>query len=443
MPSATPQFNVSAVRRKFPALRQKVNGRTPIYLDNPGGTQVPQGVIDAMRDYLITANSNHMGAFHTSQLTDQIIWNARVAMADFLNAPSPREIVFGQNMTTLTLHISRAIGRTLRRGDEVVLTRMDHDANVSPWLLMARDHGLKVKFADWDTESGRLRMDRLEKLISRKTRLVACTYASNALGTINDVGRVAEIARSAGALSYIDAVHYAPHGPIDVQATGCDFLVCSAYKFFGPHVGVLYGRREHLETLPAYKVRPAPDEAPERWETGTLNHEGLAGVIGAIEYLAWVGKELGGDYAAQAKGTSGRRKLLKQAMTAAKAYEQTLSRRLLERLTAMDKVTVAGITETDALGERAPTVIFNVRGQTPRAVAAALGRAQIYVWDGDYYAPEVMAALGREAGGMVRVGAAHYNTLAEIDRFLDELGRIVEGRKASRPAPSKQAGARK
>jgi len=433
MPAA-PRFNVNAVRRKFPALKQTVKGLSPVYLDNPGGTQVPQQVIDSMRDYLVTANSNHMGAFHTSQLTDQTIWDARVAMADFLNAPSPKNIVFGQNMTTLTMHISRAVGQTLHKGDEIVLTRMDHDANVSPWLLIARDHGLKVKFAEWDVESGRLRMDHLQKQVTAKTKLIACSYASNALGTVNDARQVAQIARSAGALSYIDAVHYAPHGPIDVQSLDCDFLACSAYKFFGPHVGVLYGKTEHLESLPAYKVRPAPDEAPERWETGTQNHEGLAGVIGAIEYLAAVGEEFGEAYAPQAKGFKGRRKQLKQAMFATRAYEQILSQRLLKGLQAIDKVTIAGIMDMDALGERTPTVIFNVQGKTPLQVATALGKAMIYVWDGNYYALEVMTALGRQPEGMVRVGAAHYNTVAEIDRFLDELDRIIGGRKSAKRA---------
>jgi cysteine desulfurase family protein (TIGR01976 family) len=426
MPAQTAKFDVGAIRRKFPALKQNIDGKTPVYLDNPGGTQVPQMVIDAMRDYLVTANSNHMGAFLTSRLTDKTILDARIAMADLLNAPSERQIVFGQNMTTLTMHFSRSIGKTLKRGDEVILTRMDHDANVSPWLRMADDHGVKVKFVDWDPETGRLRIERLAKLLGPKTKLVACGYASNALGTINEVADIVKMAHDAGALAFVDAVHYAPHGPIDVQVLDCDFLACSAYKFFGPHVGVMYAKEHLLESLPAYKVRPAPDEIPERWETGTQNHEGLAGVIAAVDYLAWVGETQGGAYASQAKSYKGRRKLLKQAMIATKTYEQNISQQLLDGLQAMDRVTIAGITEPSGLDSRTPTVVFNVEGKTPLQVATALGKQLIYVWDGNYYALEVMNALGLEnSGGMVRVGAAHYNTPAEIDRFLDEVGKLA------------------
>jgi cysteine desulfurase family protein (TIGR01976 family) len=419
---ASPRFDLTAIRKRFPALKQSINGVTPVYLDGPGGTQVTQTVVDAMRDYLITANSNHFGAFRTSQMTDKIIADARIAMADFLNAPSPHCIVYGQNMTTLTMHISRSIGLTLNKGDEIILTKMDHDANVSPWLLVARDRGLKVKWAEWDTETGRMKLDQMGKLITPKTKLIACGYASNALGTINDVTRVTEMAHSVGALAFIDAVHYAPHAPIDVQKIGCDFLVCSPYKFFGPHMGVLYGKESLLESLSPYKVRPAPDAGPERWETGTQNHEGMAGVIAAVEYIAWLGEQFGEPYAAQAKGYKGRRKTLKTAMLAIKAYEQTLSRQLLEGLSRLSKVTLAGITEMDLLAERTPTVVFTVQGKTPLQVATALGKQLIYVWDGDYYAHEVMTALGvADQGGMVRVGAAHYNTAKEIDRFLEAV----------------------
>jgi len=419
-------FDVDAVRRQFPALMQMVNGTRPIYLDNPGGTQVPGGVIEAMKDYLITANSNHMGAFHTSKLTDQTIHDARIAMADMLNAPGPQNIVFGQNMTTLTMHFSRSIGLTLSKGDEIVLTRMDHDANVSPWLLMARDHGLQVRWVDWDTGTGRLNMAQMADAIGNKTKLVACTYASNALGTINDVAKVVELVHAVGAMAYVDAVHYAPHGPVDVQVLDCDFLVCSAYKFFGPHVGVLYAKEEHLENLLAYKVRPAPDAIPERWETGTQNHEGLAGVRAAVDYLAWVGEEFGGCFSQQVESYTGHRRMLKAAMLTTQDYERTLSKQLLEGLEGIDKVTLAGITDTEHLEARTPTVVFNIEDQTPLQVAIALGEAGIYVWDGNYYALEVMQSLGREEhGGMVRVGAAHYNTHEEIDRFLCEVRKLA------------------
>jgi cysteine desulfurase family protein (TIGR01976 family) len=420
-------FDVNIIRGRFPALAQIVDGVSPVYLDNPGGTQVPASVIEAMSDYLITANSNHMGAFRTSQLTDQTIHDARTAMADMLNAPGPQNIVFGQNMTTLTMHMSRSIGLTLGKGDEIVLTRMDHDANVSPWLLMARDHELTVRWVDWDTETARLKIDQMAQLVGPKTKLIACTCASNALGTINDVAQVVDMAHAAGALAYIDAVHYAPHGPIDVQALGCDFLACSAYKFFGPHVGVLYGRATHLESLPAYKVRPAPDAIPERWETGTQNHEGLAGVRAAVDYLAWVGEQFGGPFASQVADYPGRRRQLKAAMLTTQSYERALSRQLLEGLGAIDNVTLAGITDLDQLEARTPTVVFTIEGKTPLQIAAELGKTGIYVWDGNYYALEVMQTLDREEhGGMVRVGAAHYNTREEIERFLSAVERIAK-----------------
>ncbi len=426
IPKASRRFDVLAVRRQFPALHRRVNGVRPLYLDNPGGTQVPNGVIRAMRRYLIEANANTHGSFRTSALTDEIIYAARVAMADLLNASSPQEIVFGPNMTTLTFHISRAIGRTLSRGDEIIVTHMDHDANIAPWLLLARDHDLTVRWVDFDVETGRLNLEQMAALISPKTRLIACVYASNALGTINDIRRVVEMAHSVGALTYIDAVQYAPHGPIDVQALGCDFLTCSAYKFFGPHVGVLYSKYEHLASLPAYKVRPAPDEVPERWETGTQNHEGLAGVAAAVDYLAWVGERFGEPFAAQVEGYEGRRRTLKMALHAIRHYEYSLSRALLKGLSAMPGVTVCGITDLDCLHERVPTVIFTLEGKSPRQVARALNEAGIYVWDGNYYALAVMERLGREQeGGMVRVGAVHYNTRREITRFLRELWRIA------------------
>ncbi len=436
-PTASQPFDVSTVRRKFPALRRQVNGVRPVYFDNPGGTQVPNTVISAMRRYLIEANCNEGGAFHTSRLTDETIHQARVAMADLLNASSPKEIVFGPNMTTLTFNMSRAIGRTLKKGDEIVITRMEHDANAAPWMLLARDHDLKVRWVDFDVETGRLDMAHFERQITARTKLVACTYASNALGTINDLAKVVAMAHAVGALTYIDAVQYVPHGPVDVQALGCDFLVCSAYKFFGPHVGVLYGKGEHLASLPAYKVRPAPDDYPERWETGTQNHEGIAGVTAAVDYLAWIGERFGGPYSREAKGFRGRRRRLKLAMAAINAYEQILTRRLLEGLAAIDGVQVCGITDLDRLDDRVPVIIFTVKGKSPRQVASELDGAGIYVWDGNYYALTVMERLGREEhGGMVRVGATHYNTRREVSRFLSELGRIAGERLKVVPANS-------
>lgn len=430
-------LNLTAVRAKFPALKQVVNGTRPVYLDNPGGTQVAKGVLDAMRDYMIRINSNSHGAFHTSHLTDQMITDTRKAMADFLNAPSEREIVFGANMTTLTLHMSRAIAQTLPRGSEIVITRMDHDANISPWMLIARDQGFDLKWVDFDPKTGRLDYDALQKAVTSRTKLVACGYASNALGTINDVKRITQIAHDAGAMVYVDAVQYAPHGPIDVQEVGCDFLVCSAYKFFGPHIGVLYGMSRHLENLPAYKVRPAPDEYPDRWETGTQNHEGIAGTRAAVEYFEWLGEQYGKPFEKQVKGYRGRRRTLKLAMAAIKAYEKTLSQRLIDGLSSIKGVSLAGITRPDELDDRVPTIVFNLKGRKPSQVAAELGQQGIYVWDGNYYALAVMEHLGFEAtGGMVRVGAAHYNTRQEIDRFLKAVDQIASSKAAK---PSKRA----
>jgi cysteine desulfurase family protein (TIGR01976 family) len=424
----SPSFDVARIRERFPALNRTIDGLPPVYLDNPGGTQVSATVIEAMVHYLIETNGNSHGDFRTSHLTDAMVTASREAMADFLNAPSPREIVFGPNMTSLTFHVSRAIGRTLSAGDEVIVTRMDHDANIAPWLWLAEDRDLTVRWADFDPETGRLDYAQLAGQITDRTRLIACVYASNALGTINEAARVAALARDAGALSYIDAVQYAPHGPIDVGALGVDFLVCSAYKFFGPHVGVLYGKTEHLERLPAYKVRPSPTTSPDRWETGTANFEGIAGVSAAIDYLTWIGETFGGPFTDQTTGYAGRRGVLKRAMHAIRSYERNLSRSLLDGLSSLDGVTVFGIDDLDALGDRVPTVIFDVAGKHPADVAAALGEHEIYVWDGNYYAQAVMERLGFEGkGGLVRVGPVHYNTVNEIDHFLTTLRGIVEG----------------
>lgn len=419
-------FDVSALRREFPALNQVIDGQMPVYFDNPGGTQVPQTVIDAMRDYLVEANSNTHGPFRTSRLTDETIAGARQAMADMLNAPSPDQIVFGPNMTSLTFQMSRAIGQTLSAGDEIVVTRMDHDANISPWLLMARDRGVEVRWTDFDVETGRLDYEHMGSLMTPRTKLVACVYASNALGTINEVTRVVEMAHSVGAYAYIDAVQHAPHGPTDVTVLDVDFLVCSSYKFFGPHVGILYGKREHLESLPAYKVRPASDQAPDRWETGTMNHEGLAGVTAAVNYLASVGERYGIDDT-QTGGVTGRRRNLRQGLLAIKQYEQTLSRAVLDGLDAIPGVEIRGIADREELAQRVPTIIFTVDGKQPDAVAEALGEAGVYVWDGNYYALAVMERLGYEGtGGMVRVGPVHYNTTDEVDRFLNHLEQIAK-----------------
>lgn len=415
-------LDISMIREQFPALRQPA-----VFFDNPGGTQIAQAVLDRMVAYLTSSNANHEGAFATSRASDAILDEAHRAMADFLNASRPDEIVFGANMTTLTLHISRSISRTWEPGDEIVVTRLDHDANITPWTLAAQDRGVKVRWVDFHPEDGTLNLEDFQKAVEGRPRLVAIGYASNALGTINPIKQLVEMAHAAGTMVYVDAVQYAPHGPIDVQAIDCDFLVCSAYKFFGPHVGALYGRYELLDELTAYKVRPAAGDPPGKFETGTLNHEGIAGVLGAIEYLEWVGKTFGTDHEGKYAERYGGRKLhLKQAMAAIRSYEYEVSRVLLDVLEETPGVTIYGIKDARRLEERVPTYSFTFKGLQPRQAAEELDKQGIYVWDGNYYALAVTERLGlEESGGMVRVGPVHYNTLEEIERFGKALGGIV------------------
>lgn len=399
-----------AVRPLFPALSQEAGGRPAVYFDGPGGTQVPQQVIDAIAGYLTRSNANLHGPFATSRRSDETVAAAHQAMADLLGC-AHEETVFGQNMTSLTFALSRSIGRELGDGDEVLVTRLDHDANVAPWRAL-EERGVTVREVDVDVEDCTLDMADLEAKLSGRTRLVAVGYASNAVGTINDVARVVELARQAGALSFVDAVHYAPHGPIDVRALGCDFLACSTYKFFGPHVGVLYGRREHLERLRPYKVRPASDALPDRWMTGTQNHEGLAGVTAAVDYLASLAGGAPGD----------RRAALVEAMGAIKAYERGLSERLVAGLLAIPGLTFYGIRDGERFDLRTPTVAITLPGRTPYELATALGERGIFAWAGNYYALSLSERLGVEAtGGMVRIGLVHYNTAEEIDYLLEVL----------------------
>ncbi len=407
------------VRAQFPALAEQVNGEPAVFFDGPGGTQVPQRVIDAMVGYLIHANANVHGAFLTSQRTDTYIEAAHQAMADLLGC-DPDEIVFGANMTTLTFAFSRAIGRDFQPGDEIVLTRLDHDANVAPWHAL-EEQGVVIKFADVDIEDCTLDMEHLARQITPKTKLVAVGYASNAVGTINDVKRVVELAHAVGALAFVDAVHYTPHGPIDVKALGCDFLACSPYKFFAPHMGTLYGRREHMQRLSPYKVRPATDSMPDRWETGTKNHEGMAGVTAAIEYLADLGRQYLGR-----PGVNRREELL-TAMTNIQAYERTLCEKLISGLLTIPGLTFYGISAAERFGQRTPTVSIRLAGKTPREVAEAVGARGIFVTDGNYYALNLSERLGVEdQGGMVRIGLVHYNTAAEVDRLLAVLREIAQ-----------------
>jgi cysteine desulfurase family protein (TIGR01976 family) len=380
-----------------------------------------------MKDYLVEHNANHEGAFATSRESDALVEDARMALADFLNAPDPHEIVFGPNMTSLTFNLSRSLVRTFNPGDSIVVTRLDHDANVTPWVMAAEDRGCNVTWVDFHPEDGTLNMDEMQVAIERKPRLVAVGYASNALGTINPVRKITQMAHEAGALVYIDAVQYAPHGPIDVQKLGCDFLVCSSYKFFGPHMGVLYGRYDLLDRLSAYKVRPAPQDPPGKFETGTGNFEGMCGVLGALEYIEWVGETFGAEHAERYSADyTGRRLRFKLGMSSIRSYEYEISRTLLDILAETPGVTVYGITDTKRLEQRVPTCAFTLKGKSPRQVAEELDEANIFVWDGNYYALEVTKRLGLEdSGGMVRVGPVHYNTVEEIKRFGEVLGRIT------------------
>jgi len=421
------KFDADRIRTHFPSLSVTDSGRRRIYFDNPGGTQVAKSVVDRTVQYLTHSNANCGGAFETSVRTDQILRQAHDAAAAFLNAESGEEIVFGQNMTTLTFAMSRTLGRTLRPGDELIVTRMDHDANVSPWLHLADDLGLEVRWLDFSPETFRYDLKDLERLLSGRTRVVAVNHASNAIGTINDVRRIGEMVHEAGALVYVDSVQYAPHGPVDVQHLDCDFLVCSAYKFFGPHQGLLYGRHSILESLRPYKVRPASEKLPVRHETGTLSHEGLAGTLGAIEYLEWVGHEMG-DPGRQDPSVSPRTQRLHAGMTAIRAYEQNLCARLLAGLHHIGGIRIYGLSEPDDLPDRVPTVAFTVEGHSPRNVAQYLGDRGIFTWDGDYYALEVIRRLGlHDSGGMVRVGLAHYNTEEEVDELLQALNDLRKG----------------
>ncbi len=419
--------DISALRAQFPALHRPVTpgGPLPVHFDNPAGTQVPQRVIDAVSEYYLTMNANHGGAFATSQRSDAMERATRAIAADFLNAASPDEIVIGPNMTTLNFALSRAIARTLQAGDEIVVTRMDHDANIAPWMRIAADHGLTLKWADFDVETGKLDMRSLEAALSPRTRVVAAVHASNALGTINPVAEIAALAHEVGAYHVVDAVQSAPHIPIDVQAIGCDFLLCSAYKFFGPHVGLMYGKAELLASLPAYKVRPASDAAPYRWETGTPSYETWYGTAAALEYLAEIGVTYGAEYTARFPGFQGRRLHFKTAMAALTACEQALVGQLIAGLQAIPGVRIYGITDLAEFDQRVPTVIFTLEGYSALEVARRLAAQHIYVWDGNYYALAVMERLGlEESGGAVRVGLAHYNTPEEVERLLAALAAL-------------------
>ncbi len=421
-------LDIDLIRSQFPALSPRKGQTPPVFLDNPGGTQVPRQVIDAITECLIYKNANLGGPFGTSREATRVVEDAHHAMADFVNASSAREIIIGQNMTSLTFHISRSLGRMFSPGDEIIVTRMDHDANVSPWLLMARDYDLTVRFLNFNKETYEFDMEALDALLSERTGLVCIGHASNLTGTINDVSAVVERAKSVGALVYVDSVQYAPHGIIDVQALGCDFLVCSPYKFFGPHMGVLWGREEVLQQLDPYKVRPASNDLPDCFETGTLSHEGMAGITAVIDYFAWIGQTIA-EQSHQMRHTEGnqRRRMICAAMECLTDYEIPLTRQLIDGLGSIKGVKIHGITNPNAVEKRVPTVSFTAAGHHPRELATALGDQGIQVWDGHNYAVEPVNYLGlMETGGVVRIGLAHYNTAAEIERTLRAIDQKLQ-----------------
>jgi len=410
-------FDVDWCRRQFPALARRLGQKPAVFFDGPAGSQVPQRVIDAVAHYLAQTNANHEGVFPTSRESDALLAEAHRGLAEFVGADDPREVVFGANMTSLTFALSRALARTWQPGDELLVTRLAHDANVTPWVLAARDVGLRVRHVGIRPEDCTLDPADLKSKLSERTRLVAVACASNAVGTINPVSEIAEAAHDAGAKVFLDAVHYAPHRLLEVEAWRCDFLVCSAYKFFGPHVGVLWGRSELLETLPAYKVRPAPDESPGRWMTGTQNHEGIAGTLAAVDYLAELGRRV--DPTAWS-----RRLALAAAFRAIAAYERELVDELLGGLSELKRVRVWGITDPRRLDERVPTVAVTHAQLTPRDLARHLADHGIFVWHGNFYALPLTDALGLEPEGLVRIGLLHYNTREEIRRLLVALGEV-------------------
>jgi len=406
-------FNVGWVREQFPSLQLQVNGQQAAFLDGPAGTQVPRQVMDAVQKYFLEANANTYGAFLTSRRTNEIISEARAAMSDLFNC-SPDEVVFGQNMTTITLGIARAIGRELKPGDEILLTILDHDANFSPWKAL-EEKGVVIRTVDIRESDCTLDLEDLRSKLNEKTKLVAVGYASNAVGTISPVAEITKLAHAMGAMVFIDAVHYAPHGSIDVRALDCDFLICSPYKFFGPHMGTLYGKKEHLERFRPYKVRPATDVVPECWETGTQVQELIAGIHAAVEYIA----ELGRRCDPSAKD---RRAALLASYRSTVAYERSLLTHLIKGLLAIPGLQLFGITDPARFHERCSTVSFRLAKGTPTDAAAFLGERGIFTWDGNFYALNLTERLGVEAsGGVLRVGLVHYNTIDEVNRLLTAL----------------------
>ncbi|MCH8891272.1 MAG: cysteine desulfurase-like protein [Myxococcales bacterium] len=414
----TSTFPIDSVRAQFPGLQREVAGWPAIFFDGPAGSQTPRRVAEAVSDYLLHRNANHGGPFATSQESDAMLAEAHRAVADFVGAESSEEVSFGANMTTLTFALGRALARTWKAGDEIVVSRLDHDANVSPWELAARDAGAVVRQIGVRPDDCTLDLDSLRSSLGERTRLVAVGAASNLAGTINPVQEIAELAHAAGAQLFVDAVHLAPHRLIDVGRWDCDYLVCSPYKFFGPHIGVLWGRAEFMAELPAYKVRAADDLIPDRWMTGTQCHEGIAGTLEAVNYLADLGREVAGE-------SADRRGALRAAFTAIEAYESSLCGRLLEGVGRLAGARIVGINDVKRLAERAPTVAILAGDCSPVALSEALGKRGVFSWGGNSYALPLTESLGLEPGGVLRVGLLHYNTAEEVERFLDLLPECI------------------
>ena len=408
-------LNLEQIRARFPSLSSVDEGVPRIYFDNPAGTQVPETVATAVADCMIHRCANQQGPFRTSRLVDEVIRDARSAMADLLNAESDDEIIFGQSMTALTFSLSRSLARTFEPGDEIIVSRMDHDANITPWTMIARDHGLTIRWLPFNVETCEFDLADLDALLTDRTRLVCVGGASNLTGTLHDVRQIC-------ALTFIDGVQSVPHVPTDVRDIGCDFLACSAYKFFGPHQGVLCGRRDAFAPLEAYQVRPASKVIPGCFETGTPSFELMAGTTAAVEYFDWIGAEMAGNFMSRFDHLSGRRQRVHAAMALLADYEQGLSAHLIAGLSSIKGVTIHGVTDNDAMSRRVPTVSFTAAQMSPQAIAEALDDENIFVWHGHNYALEVVRTLGLEdSGGVVRVGPVHYNTESELDRLLDLL----------------------
>ena len=407
-------FQLNWCRNQFPALKRIVNGHPVAFFDGPGGSQVPQGVIDAVGHYLAHTNANRGGQYATAQESDELLESAHATVADFVGTSHAESIVFGANMTTLTFALSRAISKTWQAGDEIVVTRLDHDGNVTPWVLAARDAGVTVNYVDFHRADCTLDLQDFAAKLTPRTKLAAIGCASNIVGTINPVEKLCQQAHAVGAQVFLDAVHYAPHALPDVTSWGCDWLACSAYKFFGPHVGVLWGRPELLKSLTPYKLRPVTETLPGRWMTGTQNFEGIAGTKAAVDYLTELGRQVGGP-------ADSRRKLLESAYAAIGDYERQLASRLIEGLVAIPQLTVYGLTDLQRVGDRTPTVSFVHKKMPAIDLAAKLGQLGLFVGHGNFYALQVSEAFGLEPAGVVRVGLMHYNSNSEIDRLLTAI----------------------